>query len=327
NAATSNVASTSPATPSSPTTHVAGPDQPAPASPSPGLPTPTGRSAAPLPAYPDRRPAGPHAPRWNSGVRIDELTSDAVKRAARLARSRGRAFDVVSARLPAASWRDVQNPGRSLGVLRQLPGRKVVSVSLLPDTTGELTACSKGDYRAYWGRFARAVRANDLATAIIDLRPDAQGRAQADPAGHSSCYRRVVGTLRQTLPGIRTQWSTERGASWGSDALRAWPGAAYVDILGLDSIDTGDDWGRSVNGPFGLTWWSDFAAGQRRPLALARWGAFPGSAESAANTPYVQNMHDWMVRTAGRKRLAYETFVLPRDAGQAVATYRTLFAP
>ena len=226
------------------------------------------------------------------------------------------------------SWHDLKNADRSLRLLKQVPGRKVLSVPLLPAATGDLTACGKGNYHGHWRRLAETARANGLTTAIVDLRPDQQGRSAADPAGHAACYRSVTASLRQSLPGVRTQWSTARGAAQGRDALRAWPGAAHVDIIGLDTLDTGDDWARGVNGPYGLTWWSDFAAAQRRPLALASWGVFPGSPESAANAPYVQNMHDWIVRTAGRKRLAYEAILLPTElSGRAVETYRSLFAP
>lgn len=306
---------------------VVGPDRPAPAAPARALPSPTGTAAVPLRSYPDRAPAASR-PTWTSGVHLDELSPEAVQRAAQLARGRGRAFDIVSAQLPAVAWRDVQTPTRALATLRQVPGRKVLSVPLLPDSQGTLTACAKGEYRTYWEHFARAARAGGLSGAILDLRPDGQGRALADPAEHAACYRAVATTIRAALPGVRTQWTAQRGDSRGQGVLAAWPGAAHVDIIGLDSIDTGDDWGHIVNGAFGLTWWSDYAATQRRPLALARWGPFPGSAESAANVARVQNMHDWIVRTAARKRLAYEAFALPGSGpGAAVATYRALFAP
>lgn len=305
---------------------VAGPDRAAPATPPRSLPAPTGRGATPVRSYPDRAP-GARATTWRSGIHLDELTPAAVQRAAQLARGRGRAFDVVSARLDVAAWRDLQTPTRALATLRQVPGPKVLSVPLLPEGTGTMSACAKGEYRSYWQRFAGAAKAGGLSGAILDLRPDRQGRAQADPAGHVACYRSVVDTVRTTLPAVRTQWTVERADPRGRGVLSAFPGRGHVDIIGLDSIDTGDDWGRSVNGPYGLTWWSDYAARQRLPLALARWGTFPGSPESASNVAYVQNMHDWIVRTSAHKRLAYEAFVLPGSSAAAVATYRTLFAP
>lgn len=108
--------------------------------------------------------------------------------------------------------------------------------------------------------------------------------------------------------------------------MLAWPGVQSVTVVGLDAPDTGDDWGRAINGEYGLNWWADFAREQGRRIAVAQWGLFPGSPASAANAPYVQNMHDWFVRTQARKELAYEAFTVPeRSHGAAVDTYRALF--
>lgn len=303
---------------------VAGPNRPAPAAPQARLAPPSGPGAATAAAYPDV----PQRARttWSSGVHLADVDEAAVRRAARLARETGRAFDVVAARLPAGTWSDIERPTQALSALAQVPGRKVLSVSLLPDAGGSLAACEKGRYHGYWRGFAGEVAKHGLAKAIIDLRPDAAGVAEADPAGHAACYRRVVASLRSQLPQVQTQWTVPRGARPGQDPRLAWPGAGVVSVVGVDALDSGDDWGRAINGEFGLNWWADFARQQGRRVALAQWGPFPGSAASAANAPYIQNMHDWFVRAQARKELAYEAFTAPeQELGSAVAAYRELF--
>lgn len=318
--------SAGPATAAPSAGRVAGPALPASGTAPTPLPTPTGHAARTRPAYPEPPPPGARTPRWSSGATIGAPTTDSIRAAAALARARGRAFDIVSARLPIGSWRDLTSPDYSLRALRQVPGPKVLSVSLLPDHTGSLRACAKGDYHTYWQQFADRLRAHGMAETLLDLRPDRSGAATADPSEHASCYRQVVSSLRERIPGVRTQWSVERGVRPGADPLGSWPGAAYVDVVGVDSPDTGNDWSRTVNGPYGLTWWADFAARQRLHIALASWGPFPGSDKSAANAAYVQNMHDWLVRSARRKLVAYEAFTAPPDpVGAAIAAYRRLF--
>lgn len=278
------------------------------------------------PSYPDM-PAHGMRRAWRSGTYLSRTDVPAVQRAQRLADERGRPFDIVGARLPADSWNDVEHPTAALTALRQVPGRKVLSVPVLPDSGGSLRSCEKGRYHSYWRGFAQTVADKGLADAVVDLRPDTSGAALRDPAGHAACYRRVVQSLRTRLPRVSTQWSVPRGVLPGQNPVAAWPGADVVTIVGVDAIDTGDDWGRAVNGEFGLNWWAEFARAKGRQVALAQWGVFPGSPVSAANAPYVQNIHDWLVRMQARKQLAYEAVTTPGPSvGAAATTYRSLFS-
>lgn len=278
-------------------------------------------------SYPDLPASGRRARGWRSGAYLGRADAPAVERAARLARQRSRPFGVVAARIPATTWNAIEHPTAALTTLRRVPGRKVLSVPLLPETGGSLRSCEKGRYHAYWRGFAQSVADKGLADAIVDLRPDAAGQAQRDPAGHAACYRSVVASLRSRLPRLSTQWSVSRGALPGQNPVLAWPGTDVVTVVGIDAIDSGDDWGRAVNGQYGLNWWADYARSKGRQVALAKWGVFPGSPFSQANAPYIQNIHDWLVRMHARKQLAYEAFTTPGpSAGAAAAAYRSLFS-
>ena len=307
-------------------TQVAGPHHPAAPQVTPRLPTPSGPGAPTQRSYPDLS-SRHSAPTWRSGTHLDEPNADSVRRAEQLATDRGRPFDVVAARLPVRTWADIARPTSALSVLSRVPGRKVLEVPVLPESGGSLTSCAKGRYHGYWRQFAQAVEANGLADAIIDLRPDTADLAAKNPAEYAACYRRVVQSLRSSQPRMQTQWSVPRGIQPGQDPLLSWPGADVVTIVGVDAVDTGNDWGRTINGRYGLNWWADFAARNGRQIALARWGLFPGSATSHTNAPYIQNMHDWLVRAQVRKQLAYEAFTAPDDfTGAGPAVYRTLFS-
>jgi len=199
-------------------------------------------------------------------------------------------------------------------------------VPLLPPSGGSLTACAKGEYHRRWVEFAHYLRA-DAASTVVDLGADDETRL-SEPVAHAACYRRVAQTLRSAAPGVRLQWTAPQGRSTlEPDPLAAWPGRQWVDVVGVRAFHTGDDWRRTVHGERGLDWWADFAAGQRRELALARWGVVPGASEDATNAAYVQNMRDWLVRVASKQAVAYDLYTEPLGgAGEAATrTYRELF--
>ena len=205
----------------------------------------------------------------------------------------------------------------------------MIRAPLLPERKATFVACAKGDYRAQWERFGRALSAAGIDSATLDLgRTDMGG--DTDPEAFAGCYRQVAAAVRGVLPRARLQWTVERGSATTvspSDAVAAWPGDGVVDILGIEALDTGDNWSKTVNGEGGLNWWSDFATSHGARVALAGWGPAPGSRASAENAAYVQNMHDWLTRVAARGNLAYDLYTEHSGsrAGKAADVYRALF--
>ena len=101
-----------------------------------------------------------------------------------------------------------------------------------------------------------------------------------------------------------------------TDARKAYPGDAYVDIVGIDSYDmwpgvtSEADWAAQYSGPYGLKFWADFAAAHGKQLSIGEWGNYPGpatSGQSGGDNPfYIAKMMGFF-RSQG-SNLAYEAY-------------------
>ena len=236
---------------------------------------------------------------------------------------------VAAVTLAPKSWAELRPTAETRAALRGSLKHKVIRAPLLPERRASLTACSKGDYRSHWEGFARALTAAGIDDPTLDLGSGEPG-AVSEPEAFAGCYRQVAAAVRGVLPRARMQWTVDRGVAATTDPATltaAWPGDGVVDIVGIDALDTGDNWSKTVNGVGGLNWWGDFAAERRARIALSGWGPAPGSAASAENASYVQNMHDWLARMAARGLLAYDLYAEPSEAatGTAARVYRALF--
>src|SRR4030095_3058110 len=114
--------------------------------------------------------------------------------------------------------------------------------------------------------------------------------AAYDPGAFAGCFRKIVGAAEQTAPGLRWDWTVNRGPGQSvRDARDAYPGDAFVDIVGIDSYDiwpgVSDDPSCAVhlNGPYGLKFWADFAAQHGKKLSVPEWGVYPGTAQAGQN--------------------------------------------
>lgn len=245
-------------------------------------------------------------------------------------------MSVAAVTLAPKTWTELALTSAVKAALRGSVTTKVISAPLLPTRGATLTACSKGDYRTQWEGFARALADAGIASPVLDL---GDPGAATQPEAFAACYRQVAAAVRGVLPKARMQWTVDRtamdpssprgagGPTSPTDLMVAWPGDGVVDILGIDSLDTGDNWSKTVNGEGGLNWWSDFASDRKARIALSGWGPAPGSAASAGNGAYVQNVHDWLSRMARRGLLAYDLYSEPSASrgGSAANVYRALF--
>lgn len=304
---------------------MAGPTVPAPVRSTAPKPTPTGSAARTSASY----PIAGRAPSWASGVVAADGTAAERKHATALSGARRGPVSVAAVILTPKSWAELKPTAETKAALRGSLKHKVIRAPLLPERRADLTACSKGDYRSHWEGFARALAAAGIDDPTLDL-GSGEPKALAEPAAFAGCYRQVAAAVRGVLPRARMQWTVDRGVSATTDpAVLAvtWPGDGVVDIVGIHALDTGDNWGKTVNGIGGLNWWGDFAADRNARIALSGWGPAPGSAVSAENASYVQNMHDWLSRMAARGMLAYDLYSEPSEAaaGTAARVYRALF--
>jgi Glycosyl hydrolase family 26 len=105
---------------------------------------------------------------------------------------------------------------------------------------------------------------------------------------------------------FRLTWSPNAGvdSSPVSDIRNLYPGADYVDVIGIDYYDffpleSDDDWSAQLaaedsgGGPIGIGRWREFAEEQGKPLALAEWGQQYGD-----NPLFIEKIHDFLAEHA-----------------------------
>jgi hypothetical protein len=121
------------------------------------------------------------------------------------------------------------------------------------------------------------------------------------PAGTAEefarAYAHIVTVMRSVAPKLKFAWNPGIGEWAGLDAVRTWPGDAYVDFISLDMYEdhrytsgTPDErWTHflEMDGR-GLDFWASFAEQHGKPLAFDEW------ASDIDDGMLVQHMHDWM---------------------------------
>jgi hypothetical protein len=185
-----------------------------------------------------------------------------------------------------------------------------------------LSACASGAYNQQWRQFGTTIKNYGITErTIIRLGWEFNGNWYAwsakNPAEFAACWRQVVSSAESTAPALRWDWNTNRGPSQlGIDSRNAYPGDAYVDIVGVDSYDgwpgvkSEADWNEHLNGSYGLKFWADFARQHGKQFSVPEWGVYPGTAwaghNGGDNPYYVAQMFGFFRKHA--KELAYEAY-------------------
>jgi hypothetical protein len=243
-------------------------------------------------------------------------------------------------------WADIVRPSWLLTSWENQPQTLVISTPMLPERgRATLAACAKGTYDVHWRQYGESIAGAGLASrTIIRLGWEFNGPwmrwAARRPATFVACWRRVVVAVEAAAPQVRWDWCVNRGSSqFGLDPRRAYPGDAYVDIVGIDSFDgypavTGERaWQTQYAGAYGLKFWADFARAHRKRFSVAEWGVYPGSGWAGYgggdNPFYVRKMFGFFRQQADI--LQYEAYFnedAPYQAGalhlnpRAAAEYR-----
>jgi hypothetical protein len=272
---------------------------------------------------------------WNSGVYVPGSKESNQKA---FGDWRGAQPDVVVDWAPRANWNDVVNPTWLYDAWRGTKMTKVFGVAMIPeDGSGSIGACASGAYDDKWRQFGSNIAKAGLAdTTIIRLGWEFNGDWYAwkasDPAAWAKCWQKVHTAAESTAPGLRWDWSVNRGKGQSvEDPTRAYPGDAYVDIIGVDSYDgwpaAKDEagWAQHYSGAFGLKFWKDFAISHGKALSVPEWGVYPGTAwagnNGGDNPFYIEKMNAFFKEAA--PVLAYEAY-FNEDAGYYAGS---LFGP
>jgi beta-mannanase len=189
---------------------------------------------------------------------------------------------------------------------------------------GTLAAGATGAYNSYFTTLAQTLVSAGESNAYLRLGWEFDGNWfawQADTpaaeANYAQYFQQIVTTMR-AVPGANFKfvWNPDAGAftNGSYNVSLAWPGSAYVNVIGLDVYD--QTWAN----PFtpGNAWVNTtlpslqaakaFAQAQDVPLSMPEWGvAIRGDGHGLGDDPlYINNMTAWMLNPANN--VAYESY-------------------
>ncbi len=281
---------------------------------------------------------------WASGVFIP---GDSPAAAESFGSWRGAKTDVTVTWAARSNWNDVINSTWLYDRWKNAPQTLVLGLPPFPENVGAtMGACASGQYNNQWRQFGATIKNAGISDrTIVRLGWEFNGNWYAwsakNPAEFAACWRQVVSSAESNAPGLRWDWNTNRGPSQlGIDSRNAYPGDAYVDVVGVDSYDgwpgvkTEADWNEHLNGAYGLKFWADFARQHGKKLSIPEWGVYPGTAwaghNGGDNPLYIKKMFGFF--ESQKDNLLYEAYFnepAPYYAGalsmnpNAAAEYRT----
>ncbi|HZF15735.1 MAG TPA: glycosyl hydrolase [Steroidobacteraceae bacterium] len=192
-------------------------------------------------------------------------------------------------------------------------GRKAVvfSVPMLPgDGHTTLADGASGKFDKLFRDYAAVLQKYGYGTAVIRIGWEFNGdwypwAAGKDPTSWIKYWRRIVTAMR-SVPGTSFQFDWCPAAGWTRfRAADAYPGDAYVDVIGLDVYNISWDpkvktpeqrWSALTYAMQGLRWHRDFAASHGKAMSFPEWGTGKrGDKLGGGDDPYfIEHMADWM---------------------------------
>jgi hypothetical protein len=185
------------------------------------------------------------------------------------------------------------------------PEKMIWSVPLVVDGS-TLEVAATGAYSTHYRKAAEALlAANTGSNGPIHVRTGWEFNGDWFPwaaKGHEQAFigafRELVNTFRSVSNHFVFEWNVNQGDAWNStiDPGTAYPGDAYVDIVGMDfyynpewdGTDPLTAWNAMVGDKYGLQWHQDFAAAHNKPTAYSEWGIKSDNAG-----PYIQRAAEW----------------------------------
>jgi hypothetical protein len=191
-------------------------------------------------------------------------------------------------------------------------GRQTVfSVPMLAEDGGTLRQGAAGANDHRFRRLAQLLVQNGQKRAIIRLGWEFNLKwppwsAKEDPAAFADYWRRIVKVMRSVpgASGLRFDWCPGSGADVPS---AAYPGDAYVDVIGMDVYDQSYSprqadpvarWQMLRDRPSGgLEWQRNFAAAHGKPISYPEWAVSEGphvAGASPDNSYFIRQMARWI---------------------------------
>jgi Glycosyl hydrolase family 26 len=220
----------------------------------------------------------------------------------------------------SSGWAEMDGSGGSLNYLTSEFGRSGYTLSLgvpiIPTSggspVGSLAQGAAGAFNSYYVTLAQTLVAGGLSNAYLRLGWEFDGSwetwAATSPSAEASyaAYFQQIVTAMRSVPGeqFRFVWNPDAGAftQSGYSVAAAYPGNAYVDVIGLDLYDQSwatpqtpaNAWA-STSAP-ALTAARQFASANGKPLAFCEWGvAIRSDGHGLGDDPYfINQMISWM---------------------------------
>jgi hypothetical protein len=177
-----------------------------------------------------------------------------------------------------------------------------------------------GAYDADYRTVARNLIAAGYSDAVLRLGHEFDGTwypwsARDNEQKYIEAFRHVRDVFKRESSAFRFEW-TGMQATWTAHAPKAYPGDAYVDIIGLDiyyrsTAEISDTvWDRQYKAT--LIAHRDFAISRGKPVSYPEWGRAFGDTDR-----FISLMHGWFsgLPKSGPGRLAYQAYFNPPGQG------------
>ncbi len=248
---------------------------------------------------------------------------------------------VASDYLPGnGGWADMDGSGGSLNWLltpyRGSGYTLSLGVPILPtdssgNAVGTLAQGATGAFNSYCVTLAQTLVAGGQSNAYLRLGWEFDGSwmpwAATTPGAEASfaSYFQQIVTAMRSVPGeqFRFVWNPDAGAftQSGYSVAAAYPGNAYVDVIGLDAYD--QSWAVSLTPTNAwssttlptLTAAQQFASSNGKPLAVPEWGvALRSDGHGLGDDPYyINQMAAWMQNSSNN--VTYESYFDDNSGG------------
>lgn len=277
---------------------------------------------------------------WPSGVFVNSWTPADYEA---FGTWRGRAINVATIWPARQQWADFTSAVQVYTNFTGKPYTMVYGIPLIPEAAGATIAqVAAGTHNQHFRDLGTTLVNTGQGNAIIRLGWEFNGNwyawAAYDPPTWKVAFQQAVTSIRATAPNVKIDWTVNRGNSQSipsGNAADAWPGDAYVDIVGVDSYDHWGTWDEQLNGNQGLAYWANFARTHGKQFSVPEWGLVGPTPGNGDNPSYVTNMYNFF--NANKDILRYEAYFNcscagvvagifnPNDEPNASAQYNSLW--
>lgn len=273
---------------------------------------------------------------------------------------------------PMDTWDGVRGGGWQLGPwgkwVAEVPGRRLVlSVPMLAGNWKldgpargvdagipvSLEKGAQGDYNKHYKALAEHLVQHGLGESVIRLGWEFNGgwypwRAQKHEEAFIAYWQQIVRTMR-SVPGTEKLlfcWNPTIGLQ-DSHADKAWPGDAFVDLVGVDVYDQtwlpdiyplppnatpeeirkrqDKQWNENLNfdgkGRDGLPFWVAFSKKHGKPLAVCEWGGVSGGHGGGDNPAFIERMYAFITNPENNVYLTCYFDVNAPDGGHMLFSH------